>query len=516
MHISSSRRGFIRGLAGASALGLGGCSTFCGSCGKIRLAAVGIGGKGLTDWLPMVRSGKAELVAWCDADEKQREKAINHKLVKAVPGLADKLATLPFFDDARKLLDKAGILGIQAMTISTPDHMHAPIAISAMKQGIHVYVQKPLVRTLWELEYFNRTAKEYGVITQMGNQGSALDSMRRCTEVVQSGIIGEATEVHVWTNRPVWPQGAVTAAATLGDGDPVQPGLNWDAWIGTAKMRPFKGKHKPEMAKYDPWKLSPNVYHQFSWRAFFDFGCGAFGDMACHTMNMPFRGLELGIVSAAECIKIEDKNDICYPMKSIVKMTYAPRDSKARPGVRLPEVTLYWYDGNIKPDAEIMPEVVATLGKVPNTGCYFKGTKGSVVMMDDYGGKCMLGLKGEAKMVDMFEHEAAKAVARVLPFRSDAANKVEKGEGAAAVSADGHYVEFLDAINGDGPVYRETNSRCYADVDFSVPIMEGILVGCIAQQVPGKLAWDSAAQKFVGSDAANALLKPYIRPGWEF
>lgn len=513
MKINTSRRGFIRGLAGASMAGVGGCKMFSGGCGKIRLAAVGIMGKGLTDWLPMVKSGKAELVAWCDADAAQRTAALTHKFVKAVPGLVDKLARIPFYTDYRRLNDDIGALGIQAMTVSTPDHAHAAIAIGAMKQGVNVYVQKPLVRTLWELDYFKRTAKEYGVITQMGNQGSALDSMRRCVEVVQSGIIGEAKEVHVWTNRPVWPQGLSAKNASAGAADALPNGLDWNAWLGVAKYRNYKGAYKPGEKGYDPWNLCKNVYHMFSWRGFYDFGAGAFGDMACHTMNMPFRGLELGVVKSAECIKIEEHNDVTYPTKSIVKMVYAERESKYRPGVKLPECQLYWYDGNLKPEAALMPKVVATLGKVPNTGCYFVGTKGCVVMIDDYGGKCMMALNDEQKMVDMFDHEAAKTVEQRIPRRSDAAANIEKGSGAAAVSADGHYVEFLDAINGDGPVFEETSSRCYADVDFSIPIMEGILVGCAAQQVPGVLNWDAKTQSF-DNPAADDLVRPYIRKGF--
>ena len=213
--ISSSRRGFLRGLAGVSLISAGGCFTphprKPGQ--KVRLAAVGIMGKGYTDY--------------------------------------------------RKLLDDAEKLGIDAMTISTPDHVHAPVAIQAMKKGIHVYVQKPLVRTLWELDYFNRTARENGVVVQMGNQGSSLDSMRRCTEVLQSGILGDVTEVHVWTNRAVWPQGTGVAnyVKSRGDkGDPIRKGLDWNAWLATAADRPFLDKYPEGTKVYDPWKLGSNVY----------------------------------------------------------------------------------------------------------------------------------------------------------------------------------------------------------------------------------------------------------------
>jgi predicted dehydrogenase len=186
-------------------------------------------GKGWSDWTPMLKSGLVEIVAFCDCDYNVRNSA-QMRLIK--DGIDFDMYSVPFYTDYRKLLDHCGVLGVEAMTISTPDHVHAPVAVTAMKQGIHVFVQKPLVRTLWELDYFGRTAKDNGVIVQMGNQGSALDSMRRCTEVIQSGILGDVTEVHVWTNRPVWPQGKGAADATLGAADPIPAGFNWDAWLG--------------------------------------------------------------------------------------------------------------------------------------------------------------------------------------------------------------------------------------------------------------------------------------------
>ena len=309
--ISSSRRGFLRGLAGVSLLSAGGCFTphprKPGQ--KVRLAAVGIMGKGYSDWTPMLKTGLVEMVAFCDADANMLTQALE-RAKKDFPGLD--LSKVPFYTDYRKLLDDADKLGIDAMTISTPDHVHAPVAIQAMKKGIHVYVQKPLVRTLWELDYFNKTARENGVVVQMGNQGSSLDSMRRCTEVLQSGILGDVTEVHVWTNRPVWPQGKGVADWVKGHpkGDPIRKGLDWNAWLATAADRPFLDQYPKDADVYDPWNLGKNVYHTFTWRGFFDFGAGAFGDMACHTMNLAFRGLELGGVSDAECTKIISENDV--------------------------------------------------------------------------------------------------------------------------------------------------------------------------------------------------------------
>jgi len=525
MQINASRRNFLRGLAGTSLFAIGGCKCPFG-CQKIKLAAVGVMGKGFSDWTPMLKSGLVEMVAFCDADYTMREKA-QQKLAKE--GIDFDMYRVPFYTDYRKLLDDAGMLGIEAMTISTPDHVHAPVAIGAMKQGIHVYVQKPLVRTLWELDYFDRTAKDNGVIVQMGNQGSSLDSMRRCTEVLQSGIIGDAKEVHVWTNRAVWPQGKGVAdyVKSRGDkGDEVLPGLNWDAWIATAKMRPFLDKYPEGTKVYDPWKLGSNVYHAFTWRGFYDFGCGAFGDMACHTMNLAFRGLELGGVSDAECVKIEEKNDIAYPSKSVVKLTYKARESKVRPGVKLPAVTLFWYDGYdeakpgksaMKPSADIMSKVIKTFGEIPNAGCYIIGSKGDVLMQDDYGAKCAIAFKDEEKFVDIFAHPAAKLVARSIPFCVGSKSEIAGGKSTVEMKgfAEGHYGEFINAIRGEGNYYEQTHSRCFSDIEYCVPQMEGILVGCVAQQVAGKLVWNSATQRFDNKDA-NALVKPYIRKGFEF
>ena len=523
MHISSSRRGFLKGLAGASAFAIGGCKCPFG-CQKVKLAAVGVLGKGYSDWTPMLKSGLVEMVAFCDCDATSREEA---QMRLAKDGIDFDMYSVPFYTDYRKLLDDAGVLGIDAMTISTPDHVHAPVAIQAMKQGIHVYVQKPLVRTLWELDYFNRTAKDNGVIVQMGNQGSSLDSMRRCTEVIQSGILGDVTEVHVWTNRPVWPQGHAVEKWVKDHpkGDAVRSGLNWDAWLATARKRPFLDKYPKDLPGiYDPWNLGSNVYHRFTWRGFFDFGCGAFGDMACHTMNLAFRGLELGGVSDAELTMIDQKNDIAFPMKSIVKLTYKARESKIRPGVRLPAVTLCWYDGYLegavgksgnKPSKEVMADVIASFGEIPNTGCYIVGSKGSVLMQDDYGAKCAIKLKGEKAFVDVFQHEAAKLVPRSIPFAAGSKAVADKSTVEMKGFAEGHYGEFVNAIRGEGNWYEQTHSRCFSDIEYCIPQMEGILVGCVAQQVQGKLNWCAESQRFDNA-AANALVKPFIRTGWEF
>ena len=249
--------------------------------------------------------------------------------------------------------------------------------------------------------------------------------------------------------------------------------------------------------------------------------------MACHTMNLPYRGLELGKVLDAECTQIEEMNAVAYPTKSTVKLTYAARESKVRPGVKLPEVTLFWYDGDQQKDgdkklADLMPAVVAMpqyKGKVPRTGCLIVGSKGILCSCADYGQDAFFALNGEKVAQNTKDPPACKAVPVSIPrcVAVAAAGGMEsgKGQGAASLAADGHYIEFLRAIRGEGPNMPLVNSLAYSDVDYSIPMMEAILVGTVAQQVPGKLNWCSDKQQFDVAQA-NTLIKPVIRKGFEF
>ena len=503
-----NRRDFLKGIAGASAAAAAGCtsSRYGFHCArqikpgqKINFAAIGSYGKGLSDWVPMVKHGE-NLVALCDVDDHVFEViAQRAKTDLALPESFD-LSKVKIYKDYRKLLDDADKLGLDAVTVSTPDHMHAAQAISAMKRGLHCYVQKPLVRTLWEADYFGKVARSTGVITQMGNQGSSGKGLRRNVELLQQGVLGDVTEVHVWTNRPIWPQGLKAKLAAQGPADAVPQGLDWDLWLGTAKERNFRGAHDTGT---DYVRSRTNgVYHHFNWRGFYDFGTGAFGDMACHTMNLPFRGLELGRVTKAECVQAVEPNDVAYPVKSTVVVTFAARKSRVRKGVNLPEVKLYWYDGNQQPPAELMPQVVASRGEVPKTGCLIVGSKGILCSTNDYGQEAYLAMKDEAKIKSTLKHEACLAVAEYLPRRPES-------------GVDGQYIEFLDAIKGESPVFEETHSRAYSDVEHSIPMLEGMLVGCVAQRVPGVLRWDSANQIFDNA-AANEFIRPYVRSGFEF
>ncbi|MBR4171785.1 MAG: Gfo/Idh/MocA family oxidoreductase [Kiritimatiellae bacterium] len=455
-----SRRVFLGTAAAAAGMVSTGC--FARSNRKpdelLNVGVIGIGGKGWSDWHGLLATKRCRIVAMCDTNRDLIERA------------KEEVKDAKFYTDYRKMFDE--VKGLDIVSVSTPDHTHARAAIEAMKRGANVYVQKPLVRTLWESEYFKKTARENGVVTQMGNQGSSTDGMRRGVEILRSGILGKVREVHVWTNRPEiepgckwgWHQPLFRPK----DSDPVPPNLDWDCWIGTAPFRPYK----------------KSIYEPIEWRAWYDFGTGAFGDMACHTMNLPFRGLELGRVISGEAVEITPPYPETYPLWSKVRITCESAGGKK------PNVDIYWYDGYRKPVAEIIPQVINTMGKIPATGCVVLGDNGILCSTNDYGEQSYIALKGEAKMKGQDQHPACKDIPVTLP-------RVHSK----------HYDEFVAACFGE--------TKAFSDIDNSIPLVEAMQVGCLAQRVSGKISWD--AEKCVtDNEEANKLIKPFIRPGWEF
>ncbi len=274
-----TRRDFIKSsslLTGGVILGAPYFARTQNANSKINVACIGVGGKGRGDTTHAYGAG-GNIVALCDVDSNRlnaMNKDLTDKSTKDSRTYDGKL-----FKDWRKMFDELG-KSIDAVTVSTPDHMHGLAAITAMKMGKHVYCQKPLTQTVFEAREMRRLANEKKLATQMGNQGSAGDGLRRAVEVIQAGVIGDPKELHVWSNRPIWPQAINRPPGE----DTVPENLDWDLWLGPAAMRPFKN----------------GVYHDFKWRGWYDFGTGALGDMACHTVNMPFRALKLGYPSVVE------------------------------------------------------------------------------------------------------------------------------------------------------------------------------------------------------------------------
>jgi predicted dehydrogenase len=214
------------------------------------------------------------------------------------------------------MLDKEG-KNIDAVVITTPDHFHAYAAIGCMERGKHIYVEKPLTHSIWEARFLAEAAVKYKVATQMGNQGYSSDGERIASEIIWSGEIGNVTEVHAWTNRPIWPQGITE----LPPEEKVPDTLDWDMWLGPASVRPYSSAYLP-----------------FNWRAWFDFGCGALGDIACHVLGAANMGLRLGAPTSVEVVKQEGKNPYTFPKRSQIHIQFPARGP-------MPPVKIFWYDG---------------------------------------------------------------------------------------------------------------------------------------------------------------------------
>ncbi len=424
---------------------------------KINVACVGVGGKGDSDSNSAANCG-GNIVAICDVDEN----TLNKK--------AKKFPEAKKYKDFRKMLQEME-KSIDAVTVSTPDHCHGVAAATAMRMGKHVYCQKPLVQTVYEARLLRKLAKEKNLATQMGNQGSAGDGLRHAVEVIQAGVIGNPKELHVWSNRPIWPQGIDRPQGE----DPVPPTLDWDVWLGPASFRPYK----------------KDVYHTFKWRGWFDFGTGALGDMACHTVNMPFRALKLGYPTAVELELASRFYPETYPKTSRIRYEFPAREG-------LPPLKFWWYDGNpgdalkpLRPDANVVKDVLAFREKLDGSGCLIVGEKGQIFSPDDYGSQFYIKLKDEQDFKNGKDHEACKAVPKTIP------------------RSPGHDQEWFRMM--------KTGEPAYSNFDIAAYLTEIILLGCIALRVGEgkKMEWDGPNMTSPNTPEAAQFVKRQYRSGWE-
>jgi len=470
-----TRRQFLYTTAIAGAALATGCASAkprrLSSADKLNIGVVGAGGKGSSD---TDHCASENIVALCDVDSSRAASQLK-KYPKA-----------KYYQDWRVMLEKEK--GLDAVIVSTPDHTHAAIAAAAMRMGKHIYCQKPLVQTVYEARLLRKLAKDYGVVTQMGNQGSAEDGLRRAVEVVQAGVIGPVREVHVWSNRPVWPQGMDRPPGS----DPVPSTLDWDLWLGPAPVRPYKATRGGSDREA--------VYCPFAWRGWQEFGTGALGDMACHTANMPFRALKLGYPTEIEA-ESSGMNKESYPLKSKIRFQFPAREGFA-------PVTFWWYDGgnpkpdnpythdgNNKPPKEVTAEIEEMMGQVPGSGCVLIGDKGKIFSPDDYGARFFLKLKGEKELVDGKNSEIVKAVPQTIPrnaFKGDADLR--------------QHLEWIAACKG-GPTP-------YSNFDIAAYLTEIILLGCVALRTGKKLEWDGPNMKATNAPEAAQFVKRNYRKGW--
>ncbi|MGA2747909.1 MAG: Gfo/Idh/MocA family oxidoreductase [Verrucomicrobiota bacterium] len=441
---------------------------------KLNIAIVGFAGQGASD--AECCAGE-NIVALCDADQKVGSR-VRERYPKAV-----------YYQDFRQMLDKEKSL--DALNIAVPDHLHAYIAATAMKLGKHVYVQKPLTHSVYEARLLRHLAAKTNVATQMGNQGSAENGLRRAVEVIQAGIIGQVTDVHVWSNRPIWPQGLQRPT----DSDPVPEGLDWDLWLGPAPQRPYKGLY-----------LGNNAYHPFNWRGWIDFGTGALGDMACHTVNLPFRALKLGYPTEIEAETVDLTKD-SYPIKSRIRFQFPAREGLAPVsfrwydgGNRVPNATQRpFHDGNNKPPPEVTADILTIRNQIPRSGCLILGDKGQIFSPDDYGTRFYLKLKDEKEFTSGATHQAATAVPQTIP-RNPFMSAPGTNSGVA------HHQEWIAACKGGAPGY--------SNFDIAAYLTEIILLGCVAMRAGRKLEWDGPNMRARNAPETAEFVHPAFRKGW--
>jgi predicted dehydrogenase len=415
---------------------------------RIKFACIGVGGKGSSDTDQAGQFG--DVVALCDIDDER------------LAAKAEKFPDAKKYNDYRKMLDEIGGQ-VDAVTVSTPDHSHAPAAMMAMKMGKHVYCQKPLTHSVYEARAMREAAAKYQVATQMGNQGTAHDGFRRGVEVLQSGAIGPVHEAHVWTNRPLkyWKQ-APDVVARPDERPPVPEHVHWDLFLGPAPERPYH-----------------SIYHPFGWRGWLDFGTGALGDMACHTANLAFMALKLGSPTRISA-ESSEVNSETFPAWATITYEFPARGD-------LPPVKLTWYEG-ARDGERNLPVPDLLLGEEPtSSGSLFVGEKGTLFSPSDYG--------AEQKLLPTKDFEGYQDPPERLP-------RVSGGEGID----DNMKLEWVRAIQGGPPAT--------SNFDYAGMLTEAMLLGNVAIRVGTPIEWDGPNLRVTNSTEANQYLKREYRTGW--
>jgi predicted dehydrogenase len=413
---------------------------------NLNLAVVGAGGRGADDLDALSETG-VNVIALCDCDWRQA---------------ADSFRRYPNakrYTDWRKMFTAEK--EIDAVLVATPDHNHAIVSIAAMKLGKHVYCEKPVAHSIWEARQMAKVAAEKGVATQMGTQGHAFEGTRRAVEVMRAGILGDVTELHVWTDRPSgwWPQGIARPTEKL----PVPAELDWDVWLGPAPWRPYHSAYVP-----------------FRWRGFWDFGTGAIGDMGIHNLDTAFWGLQLGLPTSVE---IKDCSSALTdptrketaPLWSILEFHFPARG-------KLPPVRMTWYDG----------------GKLPPHDL-FQGEKR--ISMD--GGSLVIGTKGTLFTRTWHGGETADDMFVLLP------HKQFDGMAMPAPTLPrprSHHQEWVDACRGRG--------QSLSNFGYAAVLTEALLLGNLALRMGKRIEWDAHNMRARNCPEANAFIHPVFRAGW--
>ncbi len=415
----------------------------------IQLAGIGVGGVGHGQITSIGQQKGTRIAFLCDVDDVYAKRTY------------ERFGQAKRYRDYRELFD-AESDKIDAVYCGTPDHSHTVISLAALRKGKHVCCVKPLTLTIHEERILARAARAARVATQVTASSNTSDAASRLCEMIWDGAIGDVREAHVWSNRPLWPQGMLRPAGR----DPIPETLDWDLWIGPAAMRPFVAEWPEGDLALRQVKASkkprPAVYHPWNFRGWWDFGTGALGDMGCHHFNHVFKALKLryptGISASASQVF-----DETAPLASIVTF-----DFPARQG--MPPLRLVWYDGGLKPPR---PAELESGRELPGSGNMYIGDKGVIL-----GNRVI----PEEKM------KAYKLPPKTLKRRS------------------GTWGEWVEAIRGGEP------AGC--NFDWASITTEAVLLGNIAIRSGKRLQWDAEKMRFANNNAANEYVKRNYRSGW--
>jgi len=457
---SCSRRDFLRVSAAAWAtlsvvpghvLGAAGQPT---PNSRPQLAGVGVGGVGFGQLDECEKAG-FRIIALCDVDDVYAKKAY------------DRWPQARRYRDFRELL-QAEADRLDAVYVGTPDHTHALITLAALRRKKHVCCVKPLTRTAHEGRVLLDAARQSRVATQMTAAANTGEEACRTCEWIQGGAIGAVREVHVWSDRPLWPQGMTRPPGE----DPLPATFDWKLWLGPAPMRPFKANWPDGHAALTALKSSPEwiaqyhgVYHPFNFRGWWDFGTGALGDMGCHHFNTILRALRLKSPKHVEATATKVFPESA-PLASIVTYSFDARDG-------LPPVQVIWHDGGLKPARP------AGLGDqpLPDEGTLYRGEQG--VLLSSWSGP---------KLFPESIRSRAEGIRKTLTRRS------------------GTWGEWFEACRGGEP------AGC--DFEWAVPLTELVLLGNIALRTGKRLEWDASQLRFLNETSANSFLKEPYHNGW--
>ena len=481
-----SRREFLGSAASAAAITvlprrvLGGKGNVAPG-DKITAACIGVGAQGTRVMMDLLKEADVQIVAVCDVNressdyvewapgelrDKERQLVASaewgqdwkgptagrepaRRLVEAyyagktTSGVYKGCAT---YVDYRELLEQQRDL--DAVIVGTPDHAHAMISIAAMKKRKHVLCQKPLTHSIAEARRIAEVARETRVATQVtiGNQAS--EATRLLCEWIWAGAIGAVREVHNWSTRPFWPQGIERPASA----EAVPAGLEWDLWLGPAPFRPFNRAYLP-----------------FVWRGWYDFGCGAIGDMGCYSFDTIFRALKLGPPASVEASSTRAFKET-YPAASIMHFQFPARGE-------MPPVRLTWYDGGLRPSRPAELEDGREMGR-ENEGLLFIGDRGSI----------LCGFNGsDPRLIPESKMQEFKQPPKTLPRSA------------------GNYREWIECCKGGKPGG--------ANFEFEGPVTEALLLGNVALRAGKKLYWDGPSMKVVSPAEAQQYVTSEYRPG---